>query len=353
MSRWDGLAARLVEGVGVRPGELVRIQDNSGRLDIVAATSLAVELAGGTPFVQLSPPWYLGRLLEGASREHLRDWDRHRATLTAQVHRMIHFAGDVVDFDAFPRPAFELWERAAARLSQVESGRPLLVACVPTPARAAQQGLTTDELETVLLPALEVPAAVLRAEIDRVLRAVDGTRTLTLRTGHHELTMERGDRPWLADDGVIDDADVARGAIVSNLPAGSLYTTVLEDSVEGELSVPRMGSARGVLLRMSGGRVVDIEADTGADDVRALFDRHSGEPRRISHLGIGLNPALTRSVGSVLVDEHLHGMGFVAFGDNTYLGGQNGSSLNVDYLLPQVTVLVDGREVVRDGRLLA
>ena len=81
----------------------------------------------------------------------------------------------------------------------------------------------------------------------------------------------------------------------------------------------------------------------------AMFDRHTGEARRISHVGVGLNPYLRRPVGWTLVDEHLHGSLFVALGENRYLGGENASSLNVDFAVPGATLLVDDRIVVDAG----
>lgn len=353
--RWDALAARLVEGINAQPGDLVRIQDNSGRLDIAAATALALELNGATPFIQLAPVDYIQRLLTEAPPAYLAEWDMHRSTLTANANRMIHFTGDAIDFSALPQERFELWEKADGRLSQVESARPLLVACLPTPRRAAQLGMSLEQLEAILLPALETPLDALHDEIERVLQVADGAKHLTLRTGdgdiNCELHLDRGERIWLTDDGYIDDQDIARGAIVSNLPAGSIYTTVLEDSAEGELYLPRMGAAREVRLRFTNGRIAEIYAASGAEDLNAMFDRHSGESRRISHLGIGLNPALTQRIGSIVVDEHLHGMIFIAFGDNIYMGGQNDSSLNVDYLLPNATLIANGRSIVQDGHV--
>jgi leucyl aminopeptidase (aminopeptidase T) len=193
----------------------------------------------------------------------------------------------------------------------------------------------------------------LRTEIDWALGAVRGARGLTLRTGAGcELRLARGDRPWLSDDGIVDEADRAAGAGVSNLPGGSIYSTVLEDAAEGALWLPQAGAARDVTLHFREGRVVEIEAREGAAELGALFDRHSGESRRISHVGIGLNPALRRSIGWVLVDEHVHGALFVAFGENRYMGGENASSLNVDFCVPDATVCADDRTIVREGQVV-
>ena len=90
----------------------------------------------------------------------------------------------------------------------------------------------------------------------------------------------------------------------------------------------------------------------GKADLDALFARHSGEARRVSHVGIGLNPHLRREIGWTLVDEHRHGNLLLAMGENRYLGGANQSSLNVDFALPTVTLLADSQVIVVDGTLV-
>jgi leucyl aminopeptidase (aminopeptidase T) len=107
------------------------------------------------------------------------------------------------------------------------------------------------------------------------------------------------------------------------------------------------------VLHFAEGCVARIEAASGAEKLEALFDAHSGEPRRVSHVGVGLNPALSRPTGWTLVDQHMRGAFFIAMGENRYMGGQNASSLNVDWCSPRATVEVDGRVLVSEGRLVA
>lgn len=109
------------------------------------------------------------------------------------------------------------------------------------------------------------------------------------------------------------------------------------------------GDDESITLRFEDGGVAKVEAGAGAETVQAMFDRHSGDANRISHIGIGLNPYLRRSFAWPLVDEHVHGALFVAFGENRYLGGENASSLNVDFAIPGATLLVDDRDVVDAG----
>ena len=52
------------------------------------------------------------------------------------------------------------------------------------------------------------------------------------------------------------------------------------------------------------------------------------------------------------MDEHIHGGLLISLGENRYMGGQNESSLNVDYAIPQATLLVDGQPIVQEGRVV-
>jgi leucyl aminopeptidase (aminopeptidase T) len=212
--------------------------------------------------------------------------------------------------------------------------------------------MSEGELEAILLPALAASREELQDEIDRVLALASGGGPIVLHSGKgHTLRLQQGDRTWLSDDGYIDRDDMERGANASNLPAGSIYSTVIEDQTEGSLRLPRAAGASDVVFTFRQGRIERIEAASGEAALRDLFDRHSGEPRRVSHIGVGLNPYLHEPIGWTLVDEHVHGCVFVAFGENRYMGGQNASSLNVDFALPGTTFTVGERVVVSEGKV--
>ena len=353
--KWQEIAHRIVEGLRVQPGEQIDVRDHSGSIDIWMETILAVERAGASPLLQLHQGDYLERLWSEAPLNYLTHWDQHRQTWMKQIDRVLVLSGAPPDFSLVPKAALDAWEQAQYRLSIIEEERrlPYLVVAVPTEKRAKQLGITYEILKEILLPALGASVAELQDEIGRVLSQVKAGRSITIHSGdHHVLHLDHGDRAWLSDDGCIDEIDQAQGAIVSNLPAGSIYTTVVEENTQGSLWLPRAGAASDIVLHFAAGRIVDIEAAAGADKLVEELDSHSGEPRRVSHIGIGLNPFLHRSTGWTIVDEHIHGAIFIALGENRYMGGQNESSLNVDYALSDVTLVVDERTIVSRGKLV-
>jgi leucyl aminopeptidase (aminopeptidase T) len=348
---WAQIARRIVQGLGVQPGELVQVRDHAGRFDVLKEILLAVELAGATPLPEITPADYLGQLWERATPDYLAHWDRRRREWMAEIDRIISLAG--AEFDPVPRDRFDAWRQATFRLTTIEEERrlPFISVAIPTEMRAQQLGVTLEALEKVLLPALGAGVEELQREIGHVLDAVRGAQTLTIHSGnHHALHLTRGDRNWLNDDGYIDATDRIQGSIASNLPAGSIYTTVLEDKTRGSLWLPKALGATDVVLRFDAGRIVEVEAGDGAGELADWLDSHAGEPRRVGHVGIGLNPYLDRPLGWTLVDEHVYGRIFISLGENRYMGGQNASSLNVDFAMPDATLLADGRVIVTGGK---
>jgi leucyl aminopeptidase (aminopeptidase T) len=361
---WPAIAGRIVAGLVVQPGELIQVRGDPGSYKALLEILLAIERAGGTPLPEITPAGYLPRLWREAAPGLLASWDARRAQLLAQVDRVVTFERAGMDPAELPddtpaaRQAAAEWREAAARLVAIEDARllPVLVVAAPSDAWARQLGLSLAALEAALLPALAVPSEQLRAASETVLaaaRASSGSAALTIHSGDgHALRLDQGERPWLSDDGQIDAADKASGAVVSNLPAGSIYTTVREDSAQGSLAVPQAGPARQAVLHFQDGRIAAVTAAEGAAELEAWLDGHSGEPRRISHVGIGLNPALQAPLGWTLVDEHVPGNLFLALGENRYMGGQNASTLNVDYVVPGVTFLAGENALVEAGKIV-
>jgi leucyl aminopeptidase (aminopeptidase T) len=350
---WADVAQRAIQGLGVEAGELVLVRDLAGRSEVLSEILLAVEQQGATPLPEILLPEYQRRLLQTAPLSYLATWDQHRLGWVQQADRVLVLEGAELDTEGVSAEALGAWAAAGDRLGAVDEERrlPYLLVAVPTAQRAAALGLSLPELDAVLVPALAADTAQLRREITPVRTAVERAGTLTIRSGDGcELLVALGDRAWLDDDGVITAEDRASGAqVVMNLPSGAVYTTVLEGETRGRVRLMGAGDDESVTLRFADGGVAEVEAGAGAEAVLAMFDRHSGVARRVGHIGVGLNPHLRRQLGWTLVDIHGHGCLFVSFGENRYLGGENASSLNVDFAIPGATLLVDDRVVVDAG----
>lgn len=343
------IAQRIVQGIQAQPGDVVQIADRIGRADWLYALFLALEQAGATPILDVEPPAFNRWLLTEATLEDVRRFGRHRVTAVQRADRIINLSGGFFDLADAQPDLLAAWRAIDEEVTAIEEARrlPILVVALPTEAYADHLGLTLAELEAHVLPALVTSITETQQQINRALAQASGGHEIVIRSGQGcVLTMHQGNRTWLTDDGVIDETDRQRGAVVSNLPAGSIYTTVLEGETAGTLFVPKFQMATEVVLHFTGGRITQIDAATGGDELAAWLDSHSGEPRRISHIGLGLNPALTKPIGWTLVDEHVQGALFVALGENRYMGGENASSLNYDLALLDATLTVNQQMVM-------
>ncbi len=352
---WREVAERAIYGLGVRAGELVQVREHSGRWEVVQEMLLAIERAGATPLLEITTPTYLKRLLNEAPLSYLLNWDEHRLRWMAEVDRVLVLQGAGLEVETLDPDALDAWSSAVQRLTDLEEERrlPYMLVAVPTRERAQMLGIRLEDLERYVVPALLVPAEELRRHIDQVLSTVAGASKLTICTGAGlTLHLDRGRRRWLSDDGRVDEGDRIEGAITSNLPAGALYTTVLEDRTEGQVFIPRAAGAEDVVLTFQKGEITRVEAAKNARAFEEMLERHTGDCRRVGHIGIGLNPILRRPIGWTVVDEHVYGMLFLSLGENRYMGGKNESSLNADFALPGATLIADGRTIVVEGKLL-
>ena len=322
--------------------------DRAGRDDLLRSVVLNLELAGATPLVELAAPDHVAEVLRASDHAYLSQYDRHRRALIMRADRVVSLDAGYLALDGVDDEALALWSAAQERLTAAEDARrlPSLSVAVPTPAQAARLGIAFEVLEEMLFAANTVSLLDLQDDMLRIQRQLEQAEAYVIRSGSNcELRVVRGEHPLLSDDGYIDEADQACGAVVSSLPAGLVYFTVLEDQAEGSLYLPIAGEACDVTLHFERGRIVRVEAAEGAAAFGDFLDAHSSEARRISHIGIGANRALRQPIGWPEVDERVRGMMFVALGENRHLGGSNASSLNVAFLVPEASIEVNGQSV--------
>ena len=330
----EAVARRVVDALPTASGTVL-VRDRCGRAPLVDAVVAECRSRGLDPVVEHVSNERLREILGSSSPAALEQWDVDRTDLTRSVNGLIVLGGWSADLAGLPQGSVSAWVSAVGRVERVLEQRrvPTVVVAVPTDHVARRLGMALPELEARVLPALLVSADSLNEGATSLLRSLRATSEIEVRTGAGTLIVERGHRPLMVDDGVVDDADVALGAVVSNLPAGSSYWTVIEDATRGDI-----GLTDGSVLRFDGdGRVVD--------------GPYAGE--RISHLGIATNAQVRGTIGWTIVDEHRRGAVFLALGENRYLGGENESTVNVDLLPASPTVVADGAILVDRGVLVS
>jgi leucyl aminopeptidase (aminopeptidase T) len=143
---------------------------------------------------------------------------------------------------------------------------------------------------------------------------------------------------------------------VSAYPGGEVSLPPLEGTAEGTIVIERVMTDLGelsapVVWTMRDGLAVAVEGGADADRLRRLIEGVPGATN-LAELGIGLNPE-ARFGAHITETKKRLGTAHFALGDNA--GGYGGvveCPLHLDGMVLDVTVVVDGRDLVRDGVLV-
>jgi leucyl aminopeptidase (aminopeptidase T) len=157
-------------------------------------------------------------------------------------------------------------------------------------------------------------------------------------------------------EAISDDGKLGAPGAWGNLPAGEAYIAPLETEARGTIVFDGSLATWDLLdepitVELEQGRAVGAAGDRAAGWLLETLDAGGENGRTIAELGIGTNPGATIT-GAILEDEKAEGTVHLAFGTNIGMGGANLASVHIDGLVRQAEVELDGRTVLRDGRLV-
>jgi len=162
-----------------------------------------------------------------------------------------------------------------------------------------------------------------------------------------ELTLSVAGRKPHADTGIFH----APGDF-GNLPAGEVFIAPVEGTAGGRVVVDgSMADRKGGRIEISVEKGVAVKISGNyAQKLIRMLDEAGSKARNIAEFGIGTNTK-ARLIGNVLEDEKVLGTCHIALGDNSAFGGRVRAGIHVDGILLKPTVKLDGKILMRDGRL--
>jgi aminopeptidase len=149
-----------------------------------------------------------------------------------------------------------------------------------------------------------------------------------------------------------------------NIPDGEVFTAPVKDSVNGVIhyntpSIFRGHTFENVRLEFSDGRIVNFDADRGAEHLAPIFDSDKGA-RYVGEFAIGFNPYIKEAMKDILFDEKIAGSLHFTPG-NAYDDACNGNKSEVHWDLVLIqrpeygggTIRFDGEVIRKDGLFVA
>ena len=222
-------------------------------------------------------------------------------------------------------------------------------------------GEHSPALDALYQSALQIDYPALSKAQDRAI-ALLRSGTVRVRTpAGTDLRFRLGERPFNKQNG---DASAERSEAAQmridreiELPAGALRVAPIEEAVSGRIVIPaaRFGhqTARHIQLDIERGRVTRVAAKQNLSVVEAGLAAGGDAGRRFREFALGFNPKL-QAPGEPSLPYYGYGAGVVrlSLGDNQELGGQVRGNFVRWFFFPDATVDVNGRILVRDGKLL-
>jgi aminopeptidase len=224
----------------------------------------------------------------------------------------------------------------------------------PTQALAQEADMSLSEYQDFVYGAglLDLPDPVegWKAETvrqQRLMNWLEGKNQVTIQGKDVDLKMSIRGRLFEGASGKL------------NFPDGEIYTSPVEDSVNGwvRFAYPAIYMGREVIdveLWFEDGKIVKEKASKGQDMLTKLLNTDAGS-RFLGELGIGTNYAIQRFTKNMLFDEKIGGTIHLAVGMGfPEANGKNQSSIHWDMLcdMAQSEIRVDGELFYKDGKFM-
>jgi aminopeptidase len=178
------------------------------------------------------------------------------------------------------------------------------------------------------------------AEQERWVKYLDMKKQLHIISEGTDIKVNILGRKWINCDGRV------------NFPDGEIFTSPVEDSIEGYITFSFPGiyagkEIEGIKLVVEGGKVVKANAKKGEDLLLALLATDQGASF-FGEVAIGTNYNIKKFTRNMLFDEKIGGTVHMAIGDSMpEAGGKNRSTIHWDMLCD----MNNGGKIYADGEL--
>lgn len=217
----------------------------------------------------------------------------------------------------------------------------------PTTHAAKLAGMTLEEYTLFVCDACFLNEAKpeeawksLSAMQQSIVDHLNKCKHLVYRSPEFEISFSVDGRTWINSDGK------------SNMPSGEVFTSPVEDSVNGEIyfnypSVYMNAEVEGVRLIVKNGEIQSWTAQKGQEFLDKIFQIEG--TRVFGEAAIATNQNIQRPTRNILFDEKIGGTIHMAIGQSYYqAGGKNQSAVHWD----MITDMRKGGEILADGMVI-
>ncbi len=358
----DTIARRVVQGsLKIHEDDMVLIETWQHTLGLASEIALECYRTGAKPLVTLLTDDLWWNALVTIPENYIRKTPKHMLNAMDSTTAWIGLGG--------PQDPTKFREVASSRLeSFADADRPVLdrafekkvrtaelILGQVTPERAKVYGFNYEHWLRMTQESIKVDypkITELGHRIGNRLEKASKVR-ITSKTGT-DLKFEITKRPVHVQDGIVDEEDIRRGLVSTQLPSGKVEVPPIEDSARGTVAFDSPRALKGRLVSglrwtFEKGRIAGFQAEQYEETFKEVLDISRGDKDVISHFDIGLNPRV--DLIGYTTDELALGTVTIGVGANKGIGGRNDSSWTFSGTVSKPTVEIDARKIIVDGRI--
>ncbi len=341
---------------------MVLIETWQHTLELASDIALECYRTGAKPMITLMTDRLWWNILEQIPDQYIRKTPRHVLNGADSITVWIGLGGpqDPTRFRDVPASRLESFFEGEKPILDKTFEKKVRTAELAlghiTPERAKAYGFNYEHWVRMTEDAIKVDYRKM-TELGRKManRLERGSRVHLKSKSGTDLRFEITKRPVHIQDGIVDQQDIERGLVSTQLPSGKVEVAPLEDSANGTVVFdgPRALKGRMVSdlsLRFEKGKIVEYHASKFEEVFREVFEATKGDKDSIAQFGMGINPRV--DLIGYTTDELSLGTATVGVGANRGIGGRNDSSFSFSATISKPTIEVNGYTIMLDGRLL-
>ncbi len=346
----------------VQPGEVVVINGSESMLTLMHELYVAVHKVGGKAIMEMNIPEASKRVMMETPIEYLEKPNSYRMMQSRTVDCFINLntTPDAHLYDDVPEERFAAVRQASQALNQANKSAHYRsvslgqVGGIPTYSYSQSVGADLYEMLDMFWDAVNADYESMSSRAQNLVKKLDPG-------SHVKVTSPEGTNISFALDntgarincGLTDETVSRSGPANTWLPAGEAYSSVAPTSANGVIVIPSLDfrgtKIKNLKMTFEKGRIVNMAADENVEVLQKALDVSSGMKDVLSIFDIGLNPH-SRPLGDYLSYE-MGGVVTLGIGNNSWTGGDVESDFNFDFQLKNTSVMVNGTNVVSQGKL--
>jgi aminopeptidase len=347
----------------IQPGEWVHINASLEALPLAKEVAAAVVAAGGHFTVNMGTLDFKEILMKEGNDDQLEWASPLQLEMIKNVDSfiVINAPENTRSLSGVDPARQQLWSKSQKEWREIYMKRSAegdlrwTITNYPCQALAQDADMSLSDYEDFVYGATfadqDDPMAAWQKIHDEQQRLVDwmvGKKKVTIKGPNADISMSIDGRSFINSDGD------------KNMPSGEIYTSPVEDSVEGWVkftypAIYRSIEVEGVYLEFNKGKVVKATAEKNEETLLKTLETDEGASY-LGELGIGTNFGIQKFTKSILYDEKIGGTFHLAVGNGfPQAGGKNKSIVHWDLICDakkDTEMRVDGELFYQNGKFM-